>query len=296
MSFVSPTYAKTGGYTHTPTQKCRRADIFDFSPDISHFLALGVREGACPKAAKGPLVYPERGAKGHFPTLFPQPKQIHHETPAHFPVHCADRASISVSACRIAVGSTRRPKLQAVQEAAASFGAKLSPQATIEIQGYEVESGVSHTPSSREELMQGARQRAEALHKMLADSSERADYCVGLEGGLDVAVENGTRHVFLESWAYVTDGVRGHFGCSGSIEIPELLAEEVLSRGTELSIAIDRYAGAVGVRDSQGAWGVLSDNLVTRQESFRLAVVAAFAPFYNMKMYRPAAQAAGKQC
>jgi non-canonical (house-cleaning) NTP pyrophosphatase len=129
---------------------------------------------------------------------------------------------------------------------------------------------------------------------MLTDSGNRADYCVGLEGGLDVAVENGTRRVFLESWAYVTDGVRGHFGCSGSIEIPVLLAEEVLTRGTELSIAIDRYAGAVGIRDGQGAWGVLSDNLVTRQESFRLAVVAAFAPFYNVKMYQPAAQAAGQ--
>jgi inosine/xanthosine triphosphatase len=231
---------------------------------------------------------------GHFSTgfssRFPQLAEIGHETSAHFPVHCADRASISVNACRIAVGSTRRPKLQAVQEAAGSFGGKLSPDAPLEIQGYEVESGVSHTPSSRQELMQGARQRAEAVHKMLADSGERAEYYVGLEGGLDVAVENGARRVFLESWAYVTDGVRGHFGCSGSIEIPELLAEEVLSRGTELSIAIDRYAGAVGIRDGQGAWGVLSDNLVSRQQSFRLAVVAAFAPFYNMKMYLPAPQ------
>jgi len=226
-----------------------------------------------------------------FSSRFPQPTQIRPQSPAFFPVHCAGRASISVNVCRIAVGSTRRPKLQAVQEAAACFGAKLSPQAPIEIQGYEVESGVSHTPSSREELMQGARQRAEALRKMLAESGNRAAYCVGLEGGLDVAVEDGVRRVFLESWAYVTDGVRGHFGCSGSIEIPELLAEEVLSRGTELSIAIDCYAGAVGIRDGQGAWGVLSDNLVTRQESFRLAVVAAFAPFYNVKMYRPAARA-----
>jgi non-canonical (house-cleaning) NTP pyrophosphatase len=143
--------------------------------------------------------------------------------------------------------------------------------------------------------MQGARQRAEALHQVLRASGETANYCVGLEGGLDVTIENGIRRVFLESWAYASDGVRGHFGCSGSIEIPELLAEEVLSRGTELSVAIDRYAGAVGIRDGQGAWGVLSDNLVTRQESFRLAVVAAFAPFYNEKMYRPEARAAGKQ-
>jgi inosine/xanthosine triphosphatase len=292
ISFVSPTYAKTGGVY--PTQKCRRADIRDFSPDILHFLALSVCEEPALAPLRRPIFYfPFSIFDSLCPTFsspFPQTTQIRRETRAGFPVHCANRASISVNACHIAVGSTRRPKLQAVQEATASFAVKLSPHAPLEIQGHEVESGVSHTPSSREELMQGARQRAEALHKMLADSGNRADYCVGLEGGLDVAVENGTRRVFLESWAYVTDGVRGHFGCSGSIEIPELLAEEVLSRGTELSVAIDNYAGAVGIRDGQGAWGVLTDNLVSRQESFRLAVVAAFAPFYNVRMYRPAAQ------
>ncbi len=50
MSLVSPTYAKTRECT--PTQKCRRADIFDFSPDISHFLAQSVREGACPERSR----------------------------------------------------------------------------------------------------------------------------------------------------------------------------------------------------------------------------------------------------
>jgi len=176
-----------------------------------------------------------------------------------------------------------------VQEAAASFGSILAPNAQLEIQGYEVESGVSHTPVSREELMQGARQRAETLRTMLRDLWKPAEYCVGLEGGLNVVPEDGRRRVFLESWAYVTDGTRGHFGCSGSIEIPEALADEVLNRSTELSVAIDRFAGEVSIRDSQGAWGVLTGNRVTRQESFRLAVLTAFAPFYNAKMYRSAA-------
>jgi hypothetical protein len=35
MSLVSPTYAKTGGCTSS--QKCRRADIFDFPPYFTHF-------------------------------------------------------------------------------------------------------------------------------------------------------------------------------------------------------------------------------------------------------------------
>ncbi len=191
----------------------------------------------------------------------------------------------------IAVGSTRRPKVNAVKEAAMNITPLLGEEAQLDVTGHEVESGVNHTPASREELMQGARQRVEALQESLRAKNTLADFYVGLEGGLDVVIENGLKKVFLESWAYVSDGTKGHFGCSGSIELPEALAEEVLSRGTELSVAIDEFAGAVGIRDGQGAWGVLSRNLVSRQESFRLAVVTAFAPFYNARMYGASAAA-----
>ena len=70
------------------------------------------------------------------------------------------------------------------------------------------------------------------------------------------------------------------------MEVPEALAEEVLVRGTELSVAIDRFAGEAGIRDAQGAWGVLCANKINRQEAFRIALIAAFAPFYNASMYR----------
>ena len=194
---------------------------------------------------------------------------------------------------RIAVGSERRPKVNAVQEAAASFMEQFGPGTVCEVNGYEVESGVSHTPTSREELMQGARQRAEALQAKLEQQGVAADFFVGVEGGLDVVVEDGVRRVFLESWAYVCNGHRGHFGCSGSIELPAALAEKVLSQGIELATAIDEFAGAVGIRDGQGAWGVLSRNLISRQDSFRMATIAAFAPFYNAAMFRNTAAAAG---
>lgn len=204
----------------------------------------------------------------------------------------------------LAVGSKRGPKLNAVSEALQAFAGVLAGDVLFEVVGVEVESGVGHTPSSRDELMRGARQRAEALMQLNREHGSAWQYFIGLEGGLDVVQEgastdemlrhsalkgNGHRHVFLESWAYVSDGVRGHYGRSGGIEIPESLAHEVLENGVELSVAIDRFAGAVGIRDAQGAWGVLSRNLITRQEAFRVAVIAAFAPFYNESMYRPAA-------
>ena len=192
----------------------------------------------------------------------------------------------------IAVGSTRRPKLNAVSDALNTVGAVLDPSADFQVIGLDVESGVGHTPSNREELMQGARQRAEALIHLASEKRESWRYFVGLEGGLDVIHENGAaRRVLLESWAYVSDRAEGHYGRSGGVELPEALAHEVLENGVELSVAIDRFAGAVGIRDAQGAWGVLSSNLITRQEAFRVAIVAAFAPFYNAKMYRAAASA-----
>jgi inosine/xanthosine triphosphatase len=207
----------------------------------------------------------------------------------------------------LAVGSKRGPKLNAVTEALEAFSSVLSPETQFEVVGVEVASGVGHTPASREELMRGARQRAEALVKLARENGAAWQYFVGLEGGLDVVQEGASseemrwratlkrhaqRRVFLESWAYVTDGTRGHYGRSGGIELPEALAREVLENGVELSVAIDKFAGAVGIRDAQGAWGVLSNNFITRQEAFRVAVIAAFAPFYNEKMYR-AAKAAG---
>ena len=185
----------------------------------------------------------------------------------------------------IAVGSTRKPKLNAVRDAVDTFRSMLDPHAQYEVLGLQVNSGVGHTPSTSRELMRGARQRAEALAGHARERGQDWQYFVGLEGGLETLEENGNRRVFLESWAYVTDGRRGHFGRSGSVELPEALAREVLEKGVELSTAIDKCAGDTGIRDAQGAWGVLSNNLITRQEAFRIAVIAAFAPFYNGKVY-----------
>lgn len=195
---------------------------------------------------------------------------------------------------RIAVGSRRAPKLAAVRAALDACGPMLHPKSKFEVEGFEVATGVSHTPRGRAELMTGARGRCEDLMKRCAARSA-ASYFVGLEGGLDVIQENGQengrekrgRLVFLESWAFVCDANgRGFYGRSGAILLPEALASEVLDRGVELSDAIEAHTGMQGIRDSQGAWGVLTKNLINRQESFRIAVISAFAPFFNTSIYR----------
>lgn len=190
----------------------------------------------------------------------------------------------------VAVGSTRRPKLNAVWEAMTILGPALDPNAPFEVTGEEVESGVAHTPLSRAEIMIGARNRAEILERRAREGGFPRHFFLGLEGGLDVVSMSGRRFVFLENWAYISDGKgRAAYGQSGSVLLPDALAQEVVDKGTELGIAIDAFAGENGIRDAQGAWGVLTRNLITRQDAFRVAVINAFAPFYNAALYHSAA-------
>jgi inosine/xanthosine triphosphatase len=156
------------------------------------------------------------------------------------------------------------------------------------VAGVEVSSGVRHTPLSRDDIMRGARQRAEALIEMARSKDEPWKYFVGLEGGLDVIGAGAARSVFLENWAYVSDGsAAGSFGQSGAVPVPGALAARVVDDGVELAEAIDAFAGGRGIRDAQGAWGIFTRNMITRQDAFRVAVINAFAPFFNRAIYAP---------
>jgi inosine/xanthosine triphosphatase len=182
----------------------------------------------------------------------------------------------------VAVGSTRRPKLDGVRDALTAIFPVLHPDTPFEIAGVEVSSGVRHTPLSREEIMAGARQRAEVLLRIAGEKNVPWRYFVGLEGGIDIVNERGARWVFLENWAYVTDETGGGaFGQSGAVLLPEQLVERVVDEGVELADAIDVFAGGQGIRDAQGAWGILTRNLITRQDAFRIAIVNAFAPLLS---------------
>ena len=67
-------------------------------------------------------------------------------------------------------------------------------------------------PLSLDELLEGARVRAQLALESVAASGRRADYAVGLEGGIDLRRTMPSNRGFLMSWAYVTDGRRGAHG------------------------------------------------------------------------------------
>jgi inosine/xanthosine triphosphatase len=186
---------------------------------------------------------------------------------------------------RIALGSDRAAKIMSVRAAIARVaeldpawrGAKVIPR--------PVQTDAPAMPLNDWQLMSGARKRALAVRDILIEQKLEADLYVGLEGGFHSISLEGEWRTFLRGWAFVTDGERSSFGMSPSIEVPENIVKQVIQGKRELGMVIDDVAGARDVRSKQGAWGVLSRDLLTRSMSFEAALIAAFAPFYNREMY-----------
>lgn len=164
--------------------------------------------------------------------------------------------------------------------------AEIDPEwAQVNVVARRVETSAPAMPLTDWQLMEGARERALAARDSLRSRRLEADIYVGLEGGFHSISIAGEWHTFLRGWAYATDGERSAFGAAPSISVPEEIVKSVVQGRRELGTVIDEVTGGRDIRSKQGAWGVLSRDLITRSMSFELALIAAFAPFYNPKFY-----------
>jgi non-canonical (house-cleaning) NTP pyrophosphatase len=156
----------------------------------------------------------------------------------------------------------------------------------VEFLGYDVGSGVSGIPLSPKDLMGGARGQVENLILQLKREKAEADFYVGLQAGFNAFESMGPRRLtFLESWAYVSDGHRGSYGHGGGIVVPPEVADPVIDRGIDLSIVLDRFRGSQDLQSEQGPWGLLTRDILSDRHSFVVALICAFAPFYNREAY-----------
>jgi inosine/xanthosine triphosphatase len=187
---------------------------------------------------------------------------------------------------RIALGSDRAAKIMAVRAAVARVAELDAMWRETHVVARSVKTDAPAMPLNDWQLMGGARQRALAVREILIEQNLAADLYVGLEGGFHSISVDHEWHTFLRGWAFVTDGEQESFGMSPSIEVPERIVREVIQGKRELGVVIDDVAGIRDVRSKQGAWGVLSRDLLTRSMSFEAALIAAFAPFYNPQLYK----------
>jgi inosine/xanthosine triphosphatase len=184
----------------------------------------------------------------------------------------------------ILVGSTRPAKVAAARaalEAIAQIDEHFR-QATIQM--VDVTQVAPTMPMTELAILEGARIRAESLIQRGPRAAE-AEYrlTIGVEGGLDPLPGHGDLYA-LKTWAAATDGTQWGFGAGGAIVVPGAITSQVL-KGRELGDVIDEVAG-MPVRGTRGAWGMLTRDLVGRQDSFTAAILAALAPFYNPALYQ----------
>jgi inosine/xanthosine triphosphatase len=185
----------------------------------------------------------------------------------------------------IALGSDRAAKIMAVRASVARVATIDAEWANANVVARRVETSLPAMPLTDWQLMEGARERALAVRDSLNSRRLEADIYVGLEGGFHSISISGEWHTFLRGWAYATDGEKSAFGAAPSIAVPADIVTRVVQGRKELGAVIDEVTGGRDIRSKQGAWGVLSRDLVTRSMSFELALIAAFAPFYNPRVY-----------
>ena len=183
----------------------------------------------------------------------------------------------------VLLGSTKPAKVDGARDALQAIAAVDPRFANPDIRTVDLTHVAPRMPMTVAEIVNGARLRAEAL---VQHPSFRAGetFAIGLEGGLNPVDLSDRLLLALHTWAAATDGEAWGFGAGGAVTIPPRVARRVLA-GEELGDVVDQLAGAP-TRGTRGAWGVLTRDLVGRRDAFRVAVLAALAPFYNSAAYR----------
>jgi len=154
---------------------------------------------------------------------------------------------------------------------------KMFPESKFDVTGVSSESEVSNQPMSEEETLRGATNRAENAKKKVPD----ADYWVGIEGGLEEM--NGGMEAF--AWIVIKskNALEGR-GRTGSFFLPNRVVE-LIKDGKELGEADDIIFGKTNSKQSNGAVGILTGDILTRTSYYEPAVILALIPFKNPELY-----------
>lgn len=181
---------------------------------------------------------------------------------------------------RVRVGTTNGAKIDAVRSA-------LEPYLPdVEVDGCDVESGVSEQPVGFTEIVTGARNRAHA-----AFAGGECDLAVGIEDGLTTlpGVDEPALNIGA---AILTDGTRDSLGLSSGFGYPPECLEPALAERAAIGDLFDTLwhsrrddpdvsPSAPGV----GNIGKLSLGVLPRSEYGRHAVLCALLRFMHPDLY-----------
>jgi len=174
---------------------------------------------------------------------------------------------------QIVLGSENIPKRDSVVNAfTLAF-----PESEINVICIATDSGVASHPVSASESLQGAINRANHAQAQL----QGADYYVGIEGGL-MQAEGKAWEI---GWIAIRSA-EGHVatGLSAGIEIKGPILQAIIN-GQELSDVLDDIYGVGKIGNSNGFYGLATDDLVTRKQAYEQGIHFAIAQYKHPELY-----------
>jgi inosine/xanthosine triphosphatase len=153
---------------------------------------------------------------------------------------------------------------------------RMFPAEAFTFQGTSVPSGVSDQPMTDAETLLGARTRAQNARK----NHPAADYWVGLEGGVH------PRDQILDAFAWIVVLSRTH-ECesrTATFQLPPKVAQ-LVHQGIELGHADDQVFGRSNSKQTNGAVGLLTHDLIDRTDYYAHALTLALVAFKNPAFY-----------
>ena len=175
---------------------------------------------------------------------------------------------------KILAGTLNPIKIKAIEE---SFGKFYED---VEVLGVETESNVSKQPIN-EEVYKGAENRAENL--ILINNSEdyRADFFIGIEGGIE---QKMGKWFSFGCMCIIDKTGNKFFGFIAQYQFPHRVVNDLL-QGLELGDVIDKLAAEKNSKQKLGAVGYFTNGILTRKELYIPGLISAIIPFLQKDLY-----------
>lgn len=172
----------------------------------------------------------------------------------------------------IMVGSLNPVKINAVKEAYN----QVWPETSWQVKGINVPSGVPDQPMSDSQAIKGARQRA----KLALEKSD-AVYGVGVEGGIQQIDDLW----FDCGWIVIRDqsGAEGIGSTARIITPPKMMS--LIHQGQELGHVVDSIFKTKNAKQSEGHFGLMTHNHITRTSGYKDGVIMALVRFLQPQLF-----------
>ena len=189
----------------------------------------------------------------------------------------------------VAIATENKAKVSACHTAFKKLRKTFKNYFTSEVHFISIaaQSSVAEMPLTLNELLDGARNRALFVYKKLSSENNIPEFVIGMEGGVFRThhFNNHSDCALLQNWVYTYNGKTGFFGSSPGLPLPHKISRALYEQKRELAEVIDTISGKQDVRSNEGAFGILTENLLSRSEAFETAVINSIIPFLNTKYY-----------